>query len=337
MPSAKLILSCMTLGLLAGCATSKEATLSNLENSPSDMAKYKTFSTMGKEQAVLTSTEETELFNDDGAGCLTHMWFGGAFDGVAQTRIRIYIDGETEPSIDMELYMGHGIGFGDEGVWGIGRVGKVGAPNSVYNTYRIPFGAGIRITAQLPSGVKQKPLFWWIIRGTRNLPVNIGGVQLPSSARLRLYKLENHTAKPLEEFDMCNVEGDGALHQVSMAAKGLRVSDNWHWHDISYMESCVRAYIDGADEPMMLSSGLEDYFLGTYYFNKGRYATPVAGLTHFNKRKNTFSAYRFHEDDPVFFQNGLRLTNRCGEKIGDKIFHNPPATEYTTYVWLYQW
>jgi hypothetical protein len=41
----------------------------------------------------------------------------------------------------------------------------------------------------------------------------------------------------------------------------------------------MRAYIGGAKDPLMLSSGLEDYFLGTYYFNRGRYATPVAGLT----------------------------------------------------------
>lgn len=38
-----------------------------------------------------------------------------------------------------------------------------------------------------------------------------------------------------------------------------------------------------------------------------------------------------------FFQNGFKLTARCGEKIGNKIFHDPPAAIYTTDVWLYQW
>jgi len=47
--------------------------------------------------------------------------------------------------------------------------------------------------------------------------------------------------------------------------------------------------------------------------------------------------YRFHEDDPVFFQNGLRLTCRCGETLDGETLHDPPETEYTTYVWLYQW
>ena len=268
------------------------------------------------------------------------MWFGGGWKGCDKTRIRIYVDGETSASIDMELYLGHGIGFGDEfAPWGVARIGKAGAPNSVYNTYRIPFGKSIRVTGQLAPDTSGSPLCWWIIRGTENLPVELGGVRLPDQARLKLYKLENHTAQPLEEFSLCDVKGDGALYQVTMAAKGLRhlEDEKQRWKDFSFMEACMRAYIGGAKEPLFLSSGLEDYFLGTYYFNKGRYATPVAGLTHFDKDENEFSAYRFHEDDPVFFQNGLRLTSRCGEKIGDKVFHDPPAARYTTYVWLYQW
>ena len=305
-----------------------------------DLSKLKTFGTIGKEVRALSAGKELELFRHEGHGCLTHMWFGGKFKGVAQTRIRIYVDDEERPSIDMELYLGHGIGFGDEfAPWGIARIGKNGGSNSVYNTYRIPFGKSIRITGQLGPETPGQPLFWWIVRGTENLPIDLGGVRLPDNARLRLYKLENRLVKPLEEFALCEVKGDGALYQVTMAAKGQRkvTDEKQRWKDLSFMEACMRAYLGGGGEPVMLSSGLEDYFLGTYYFDRGRYATPVAGLTHFDKAENEFSAYRFHEDDPVFFQNGFRLTCRCGEKIGDRTFWDPPETIYTTYVWLYQW
>lgn len=295
---------------------------------------------MGKEVRVLKGDTEAELFQHTGKGCLTHLWFGGGWKGCEKTRIRLYVDGETNASIDMELFLGHGIGFGDDfAPWGIARIGKTGGGANVYDTYRIPFGTSIRVTAQRAPDADDKPLFWWIIRGTENLPAEIGGVKLPATARLRLHKLENYTAKPLEEFSLCDVHGNGALYQVTMAAKGLRTlpDEKDRWQDLSFMEACMRAYLGGAKEPLLLSSGLEDYFLGTYYFNRGRYATPVAGLTHFDKAKNEFSAYRFHEDDPVFFHNGLRLTCRCGEKIGDKVFHNPPATTYTTYAWVYEW
>ena len=126
------------------------------------------------------------------------------------------------------------------------------------------------MTAQRDKGSPAVSAFWWIVRGTENLSVTIGGVRLPETARLKLYRLENHTAKPLEEFNLCDVQGAGALYQVTIAGKGLRETGDWK--SLSFLEACMRAYLDGAAEPILLSSGLEDYFLGTYYFNKGRYA-----------------------------------------------------------------
>lgn len=313
----------MLLVLLVFC-------LGSLGYANSDITQnLKTFGTMGKEQRPLAEGREAELFSHTGRGCLTHMWFGGSFKNYGLTRIRIYVDGEKNASIDMEMMMGHGIGFQDKSApWGVDRIGKTGHPSGIYNTYRIPFGKSIRVTAQLAKGEKGNPLFWWIIRGTENLPLEISGVHLPDDARLKLHKLENYTAKPLEEFDIYKTSKAGVLYQTSIAAK----SSNF-----SYQEACVRAYIDGKKHPLFLSSGLEDYFLGTYYFNKGKYYTPIAGVTHLDKRNGRLSAYRFHEDDPVFFANGLRLTLRCGEEIDGKIFHNPQETTYTTYVWAYEW
>ena len=107
--------------------------------------------------------------------------------------------------------------------------------------------------------------------------------------------------------------------------------------NLNFMEAQIRAYVNGNAEPMMVSSGLEDYFLGTYYFKDGIYHNPLAGLTHFDPQHFSFSAYRFHDDDPFFFENGLRLTCRCGEKAGDHVFGEPKDTTYTTYAWVYEW
>ena len=300
------------------------------------LSDLKTFGTAGKQLTLLTTGQESELFHHAGRGCLTHMWFGGNFQNYGETRIRIYVDGETNASIDMQMFLGHGIGFDDSSApWGTARIGKTGDPSGVYDTYRIPFGKSIRVTAQLAPGAPEHPEFWWIIRGTENLPVALGGVTLPAGARLKLYKLMDYTAQPLEEFPLCDVPGDGALYEVTMAAKGLRSGGDWT--DLSFMEGCMRAYPGGSREPLLLSSGLEDYFLGTYYFNKGKYYTPVAGLTHYNPGEHEFSAYRFHDDDPIFFHNGFKLTSRCGEIVNGHVIGNPPQAEYTTYVWLYQW
>ena len=79
-----------------------------------------------------------------------------------------------------------------------------------------------------------------------------------------------------------------------------------------------------------------------YYFDTGKFYADIAGLTHFDKEANSFSAYRFHDDDPLFFQSGLRLTCRCGEtehgqESETDAYLNPTETRYSTYTWIYQW
>jgi len=292
---------------------------------------------MGKARRVLQGGKEAVLFEHTGKGCLSHFWFGGNFKGVEDTRIRYYVDGEEVASIDMDLYMGHGIGFNDNAApWATKHVGKIGKRNGIFNNYRIPFGTSIRVTAQRSPDAEDNPMIWWIIRGVENGRVRLGGVELPETARLTLHQIDKYTAEPLEEFDLCNVEGRGAVYQVAIAGEGL-AGDH-----MSFLEACMRAYTEGDEEPLMLSSGLEDYFLGTYYFDTGTFYADSAGLTHFNKHDKSFSAYRFHDEDPLFFQNGLRLTCRNGETShgtakGPAAHKMPPKTRYTTYTWVYQW
>jgi len=301
-----------------------------------EVTKLRTFCSSGKERTDLNGYKEAELLLHKGKGCLTHMWFGGDWPGYDKTVIRVHVDGEERPSIEMELGLGHGVGFGDKAApWGSETMGKTGYPSGLYNTYKIPFGNGIRITAQRAKDSPDGAPFWWILRGTENLPVTLAGLRLPDSARLKLHKLENHVAKPLEEFALCDVKGVGALYQVTIAAEGSRKGDDWT--SLSFLEAIMRAYIDDDKTAMQLSSGLEDYFLGTYYFNRGPYANGLAGLTHFDTKNKSFSAYRFHDEDPVVFKNRLRLTCRCGEQVNGKTIGNPPETRYTTYAWVYQW
>jgi hypothetical protein len=290
------------------------------------------FGTMGKEEQLVPGKELT-LFERGGSGMLTHMWFGGSWPGWGETRIRIYVDGESQAGIDLALLMGHGIGWGDDHApWGTSRVGKTGRPSGVYNTYRFPFGHGIKVTAELAPGVRQPQVFWWTLRGLTNFPVRVGSISLPGSARLRLYRREQVAVKPLEELEILNTEQRGMLYAVTLAA----ASGNFN-----YLESCLRAFPNGRKEPLWLSSGTEDYFLGTYYFNAGLYHLPLAGLTHLDADKAgslfRFSAYRFHEEDPIPFQSGLRLVWRNGEELRGHRFGDPRPTTLTSYVWAYEW
>ena len=288
-----------------------------------------TFTEVGKEEQAFLEMKEAELANHTGTGYIDHMWFGGSFPNYSQLRIRIYVDHEPISSIDMELGLGAGVGFGDpDAPWGTQFSGVTGSPSGIFLNYRIPFRSNIRVTAELPSGVPRDSELWWIVRGAENLPLEVPGIHLPETARLRLHKVEDLLVQPFEEFDLCRASGAGMVFQVTVAAQSA---------NYNYIEGQMRAYMSGNKAPQFLSSGLEDYFLGTYGFNRGPYHLPQAGCTHRDEKDNSFSAYRFHVLDPIYFASGIRLACRCGERRGAKVFGQPMPTTYTTYVWTYEW
>jgi len=309
-----------------------------------DATDLESFSTMGKQSEILNSGKEELLYTKEVKGLLHHMWFGGSFEGIENTLIRIYADGEEKASIEMRLSEGFANAYHSQNHYQSSAIiGKTGRKGGVYNTFQIPFGKSIRITAQ---NEKMKGVeggyFWWILRGTTNMPLNINGVTLPENARMKLYKVEDKLVQAYNEFDLCDTKNDGLLYMVYIQGEAAEPDKVYKvdWHKLSFLEACMRAYVGGAKEPTFLSSGLEDYFLGTYYFTSGRFANDLAGLTYFDKENAKFAAYRIHDRDPYYFKNGLRLTCRAGEtwfeKNNEKL-HDTPNSKYTTYTWVYEW
>ena len=152
--------------------------------------------------------------------------------------------------------------------------------------------------------------FWIIVRGhslfTSEQTDAAPTVQLPGSAGLML----PHTARLRTVENTAVPVAGGATMPLfkSTAPRGavylvvLRVDASG---GPGFLEGCFRGMSsDGKDLKILLSSGTEDYFLGTYYFNKGGYENPVAGMTHkvtanctdpsLGKQCTTFSAYRMH-------------------------------------------
>ena len=253
--------------------------------------------------------------------------------------ICIYIDGETSPSIEFNLLMGHGIGFVDPNnktPWNTKRISR-DADHGTYNTYQIPFSKSFQVTATHPNG----GVFWYIIRGVYYYPLILGNLQLPANTRLMLYKNVNVSLEPLQFLDLANVQNSaGALFQVTLAANST---------DFNYLEACMRAYIDGSNTTTWLSSGTEDFFLSAYYFNEGLFYSDNSGLT-YREKPGTMSAYKFFETDPLLFTKSFTLRWRCGETVGSgkndcPNFYNGSRlaspklanTVVTTYTWVYEW
>ena len=126
-------------------------------------------------------------------------------------------------------------------------------------------------------------------------PIQLGDLELPPTARLKVLQ-HNFTTQPLDLVTLADVpsSSSGAVLSVKVDAEvschdaaGIwvgffqecRHSPCGQASQLTYLEACMRVLIDGAAEPMFLSSGGEDYFLSAYYFNEDEFHTPNSGLT----------------------------------------------------------
>ena len=293
----------------------------------------------------ITGNVETTLFESQNnrSGLLTHQWSGGDTWYHENTIIKIYIDYETSASIQYSLLLGHGMGFGLCKYEGPNVKPKtharIGPFNSKFitheanegglaNFYNIPFTKHIKITATVP----KSGILWYIVRGMYNTPLIFSSFKwkLPNNTRLYLYRTENQELSSLQKITLAKINNSsGALFQVTLQQQ----SSNW-----LPLEACFRANIDG--KLYNLSSGTEDFFGSSMYFDDGTYAADQYGATWIDKDTFSTSTYRFFTQDPIIFHHNFELIWKDGENqycneqlaaIGDI-----PNVQITAYVWVYQ-
>ena len=314
------------------------------------LAAPSTFSS-GLAQTKLTAAE-TELLHhtlSPGAlsGSLTYFWLTGG-RCVASALIRMYIDNETTPSLVFEPAKAAGMGFAntshsgsDVPPWGAKWMGSLGR-NAYYLTLRVPFQASLRITYQ--QGLAGGCALWIQARGSEGLDLNgvIPGLALPPTARLHLQVREAVTYAPLDYMVVADVPAgtNGALFLTTIW---------WNSSSPNTIEGCWRAFTPrAASYPgMLLSTGWEDYYAASWGFIAGAFTSDLSGNTYWTTPDNLqVSAYRFHDLDPVLFQDGLLLVQRngetfdsegvkCRQESGGTPQGHPGTTTLSSYVWYY--
>lgn len=78
---------------------------------------------------------------------------------------------------------------------------------------KIPFGTSVvvTVTGKISSG-------FVIIRGCENMPVAVGAFTLPSTARLRLQKIDSKLFQPMDFVPIVDLpSGDGLVYMTSIA------------------------------------------------------------------------------------------------------------------------
>lgn len=168
--------------------------------------------------------------------------------------------------------------------WGTGWIGKTSDMDGYYSNVKVPFYRAIRVTAQLPPGTKPFNVYT-IFRGVENVPVTVGGFELPPGALLRTHSNTNLAVPSLEFVPIVNdsSNGSGLILYHTLAFSGMP--------SFTYLEGCfhlltpytkplVANGVSGNFPGVILSTGMEDYYDSSFYFHAGLFQLPVSGITH---------------------------------------------------------
>jgi hypothetical protein len=263
------------------------------------------------------------VLDADGPGTISHLWFTiatGEPYHLKRIVLRIYWDGEQDPSVEAPIGDFFGLGLGSYHNWQSEML-SVGSDKSLNSFFPMPFRKHARVTVT-NEGKQAIGRFYYNIdyrTDSRPLPADT----LYFHAQYRQAQ-PNHgwTNKWTSNGDPSvdnKTNLDGKDNYVWMDAKGhgqyvgvtmsvLQNQDGW-WGEGDDM-----FFIDGAESPSIVGTGSEDYFLGAWDFG-GKpfsyqlYGAPVVGEELAGGRS---SVYRFHLDSPIPFTKAFKATIEHG-------------------------
>lgn len=230
-----------------------------------------------------------------GPGVITHIWntINSQEPGHPRLlRLRIYWDGESEPSVDApigDFFAGaHGMNVPVESA--TVRVTANGRARNCY--WPMPFRESARITLT-NEGRRGAAVYY-----------NVHWQSLPSlPADAAYFHAEYRQAFPTsagENYLVADIAGRG--HYVGTVLGVYALSRAW------WGEGDDLFFIDGESEPSLRGTGTEDYFNDAWGFVQQTglyYGTPVwEGL---QEPPTRTVAYRWHLPDPITFETALRF------------------------------
>ncbi len=237
----------------------------------------------------------------EGPGAIQHIWMTPT--GKWRFSIlRIYWDDETEPSVECPVGDFFGMGWNEYAPLVSSAVCV--NPGSAFNCYWVmPFRKKCRITMENVNDADQMTLYYQIDYTLTDVPSDAAYFH----AQFR--RLNPNTTSVYTIAD--NIRGKGHYVGVYLA---WGVNNNGWWG-----EGEIKFFIDGDSRfPTICGTGTEDYFCGSYNFDRGgkytEFCTPYTGLVQVlrpdgtYKSQQRFGLYRWHIMDPVRFEKDLRVT-----------------------------
>jgi len=243
------------------------------------------------------------LMDVKGPGVITHMWMtflgpepqGWAPKGSAnheEMLLRVYWDGNPRPAIEAPVgdFFANCFGKRSEVISLPVLVEDADSYNCFWN---MPFRKSARVEIVNQS---MKPI--------NLLYYNIDWIQKPVAKDAPYFYAQYRQEYPVQhgkDYVILDTKGKG--HYVGTVLAVRTRSPEW------FGEGDERIYIDGEAQPSIQGTGTEDYFLSAWGLKKT--LTPYFGTPYFDQWGiigGHTSAYRWHINDPIVFQNGIRVT-----------------------------
>ena len=197
----------------------------------------------------------------------------------------------------------------------------------------------MRITLKY-TGHAGSAFVWYQAHGLTAAAARLGVVPLPPSARL-VVQTNDLTVPTLGYLNVSHVSrGVGVVAALAMVISAP---------NLNTLEGCFHFYptADAAYPGQLHSTGTEDEFLSSYYFDAGPFDSKRAGLVY--KTGNGIAAWRTYQDDPMYFRAGGSFVWRNGDtsdpanglkcilQTGGKAVGNPQPADVQTISFNYVW
>ncbi len=303
--------------------------------------------TGGNKDFYMIEPGENRVIADiTGAGKITHIWMTTASLNQQELYLprklvlRMYWDGEEEPSVEAPIGDFYGMGHGLTKNFASAALMMSPEDGKAFNCFfPMPFASGARIEVENET---QSPvrLYFYIDYEEYD---ELSGEELRFHA---LYNQERPT-DGVDDADLTNeyysfggtnvtgegnyviLEAEGAGHYVGchLNIHNRRYTDKWNW----YGEGDDMIFIDGEPWPPSLhGTGMEDYF-NTAWCPTQEFSTPYHGiiLAGGPNWSGKITMYRYHIEDPIMFSKSIRVTIEHGH-------NNHRSDDYSSTAYWYQ-
>ncbi len=259
---------------------------------------------------VIKSKTTFTVAEIQGEGSIQHIWMTPTGNWRFSI-LRIFWDGETEPSVEVPVGDFFGMGWGKYA--SLQSLAVCVNPGSAFNCYwPMPFRKKCVITIE-NLDVRDMTLYY---------QVDFILTEVPEDAAYFHAQFNRVNPLPYKENYVLadNIKGKGQYVGTYMA---WGVHNNGWWG-----EGEIKFFLDGdTGYPTICGTGTEDYFCGSYDFDTRRvneagveivdyteFSSPYTGLHqvirgdgHYDVSQR-FGMYRWHINDPVRFEQDLKVT-----------------------------